>query len=209
MLKKCYRCFRPLASCYCSTITPIDVGFKCLVLMHPKEAYRQKTGTGRLTALSIINAEIIIGIDFTQNKRLNALIHGEGSAANYFPVVLYPAEHAFFTDTPTFRESLDNKKLLVILVDATWHFAKKMLRLSTNLHYLPKLSFKNSYQSQFAIKLQPDPACLSTIETAYYLIEELKTAGIVATETDPSGLMEVFHRMIRFQQRCMLNAIKR
>lgn len=209
MRKKCYRCFRPLVSCYCSAITPIDVGFKCLVLMHPKEAYRQKTGTGRLTALSLVNAEIIIGTDFTHNKRLNTLIHNNGDAADYFPVVLYPAEHAFFTDTPAFRESIGNKKLLVILVDATWYFAKKMLRLSTNLHHLPKLSFKKSYRSQFAIKLQPDPVCLSTIETAYYLIEELKTAGIVDSKTDPSGLMEVFHRMIGFQQRCTLTATKR
>lgn len=168
--------------------------------MHPKEAYRQKTGTGRLAALSLVDSEIIIGVDFTHNNRLNALLSREGEFANYFPVVLFPSRTAFFTDSPAFRESVGTKKLLIILVDATWHLALKMVRLSTNLKPLPKLSFKNEYRSQFHIKHQPNPAYLSTIECSYYLIEELKTAGMIAATVDPSGLMKVFHEMVAFQQ---------
>jgi DTW domain-containing protein YfiP len=170
--------------------------------MHPKEAYRQKTGTGRLAALSLINSEIIIGVDFSLNKRLNRLISGEGDCAQYYPVLLFPSKDAYFTDTPSFREVIGTKKLLVILVDATWYLAEKILKLSTNLKHLPKLSFKNEYRSQFNIKLQPDPVCLSTIESSHYLIEELKTAGIVNPTVDQSGLMKVFHQMVKFQQLC-------
>lgn len=205
MLKKCYKCFRTLKSCYCSSLIPINTGIKFVFLMHPKEAFKQKTGTGRLTSLSLIDSEILIGIDFTNNERLNNLISGKGNFANYFPVLLYPSKKAYFTDTPKFRELIKDHILLVILIDATWFFAQKMVHLSKNLHSLPKLSFNKEYRSQFTIKKQPHPACLSTIESTYYLIEELKFAGITNPSIDQSGLMKVFHQMIDFQQNCMQN----
>ena len=170
--------------------------------MHPKEAYRQKTGTGRLTALSLVDSEILIGIDFTHNERLNELLSGTGAGQNLFPVVLYPAPDAYFTDAPSFRTDLGSKKLMVIVVDATWFFALRMVKLSTNLHPLPKLSFKNAYRSQFQFKRQPAPECLSTIESCFYLLEELKTAGIANNQADVSGLMETFHIMVNRQLAC-------
>jgi DTW domain-containing protein YfiP len=202
MLKKCYKCFRPLNSCYCADLSPIDTGIKFVFLMHPKEAYKQKTGTGRLASLTLIDSEIIIGVDFTLNNRLNFLISGKGEAAQYFPVVLYPSSDAYFTDTPEFRNAIGGKKLLIILIDATWYLAQKMIKLSTNLHPLPKLSFKKEYRSQFFIKVQPSPECLSTIESSYYLIDELKAAAIVNPTIDQSGLMKIFHQMVKFQQLC-------
>ena len=202
-LNKCYKCFRPLKTCYCKYITPVDTGCKFVFLMHPKEAYRQKTGTGRLASLSITDSEIIIGIDFTHSKRLNQLISGAGAFAHYFPIVLFPSTDARFTDSPSFTEVVGEKKLLIILIDATWFFAEKMMKLSTNLHSIPKLSFKKAYRSEFDIKLQPDPACLSTIESAFYLIEELKAAGVVNKAVDQSGLMNVFHEMVEFQLDCL------
>jgi len=170
--------------------------------MHPKEAYRQKTGTGRLAALSLVDAEIIIGIDFTHNQRLNELISGTGAGQNFFPVVLYPAKDAYFTDTPSFKKDIGSKKLMVIVVDATWFFALRMVKLSTNLHPLPKLSFTNAYRSQFQFKRQPAPECLSTIESCYYLLEELKSVGIANKKADVSGLMETFHTMVNRQLMC-------
>lgn len=202
MSSKCYRCFRPESSCYCRYITPVDTGIKFVILMHPKEAFKQKTGTGRLTHLSLIDSEIIIGIDFTNNARLNDLISGQGEFARYYPVVLYPAKDAWYSDTPSFRDTIGNRTLLVIVVDATWFFAHKMVTLSKNIHGLPKLSFRSEYRSQFIIKQQPAPQCLSTIESSYYLIEELKAAGIAKPAADVSGMMSVFHRMVEFQQLC-------
>ena len=55
----------------CDMIIPADTGIKFVFLMHPKEAYHQKTGTGRLTNISLCDSEIIIGIDFSENARLN------------------------------------------------------------------------------------------------------------------------------------------
>lgn len=170
--------------------------------MHPKEAYQQKTGTGRLTSISLIDSEIIVGIDFTHNDRLNELLGGKGAGENFFPVVLYPAKDAYFTDSPEFRDAIGTRKLLVIVVDATWFFARKMVKLSTNLHSLPKLSFRNAYRSRFEFKRQPAPECLSTIESTYYLIEELKAAGIANAGVDVTGLMSTFRRMVDHQLAC-------
>ncbi len=214
MFNRCYRCFRPIKSCRCGEIVPVDTGVKFVFLMHPKEAYKQKTGTGRLTALSLKDAEIIIGIDFTDNARLNELISGangtfapDGSAgygegAQYFPVVLYPSKDAYFTDSPEFRGAIGGKKLLVIVVDATWFFARKMVFLSKNLHTLPKLSFRKEYRSDFKFKKQPEEAYLSTIESTYYLAEELKAAGIVRADAELCGLMETFRDMVDYQLAC-------
>ena len=170
--------------------------------MHPKEAYRQKTGTGRLSALSLVDSEILIGIDFTHNERLNELISETGAGQNLFPVVLYPTKEAYFTDTPSFKEDIGTKKLMVIVVDATWFFALRMIRLSQNLSPLPKLSFKNAYRSQFQFKRQPAPECLSTIESCYYLLEELKSVGIANKKSEVSGLMKIFHTMVNRQLMC-------
>ena len=193
---KCYKCFRPLKSCYCKYIKSFDPGVKFIILMHPKEAYKQKTGTGRLAHLSLIDSEILIGIDFTQNERLRELIADE----QYFPVVLYPDENAWTAKTLASKNVLEGnkKKLLVIVVDATWFFAKKMLRLSPNLQELPKISFEGNYRSQFKFKQQPAEECVSTIESCYYLIKELQNAGLGSDE-EPKSLMDVFKRMVDFQ----------
>ena len=49
--------------------------------MHPKEAYKQKIGTGRLTHLSLIDSELIIGVDFTENDAVNSYINNPA----YYP----------------------------------------------------------------------------------------------------------------------------
>ena len=111
-MSKCYRCFRPEKSCYCKYINPFDCGIKFVILMHPKEAFKQKTGTGRLTHIALIDSEIIIGIDFTENKRLLELLSDE----QYYPVLLYPDEKAWTASNPALKTQLgENKKLLVIV----------------------------------------------------------------------------------------------
>ena len=196
---KCYRCFRPKKTCYCKYIESFDCGVKFLILMHPKEAYKQKTGTGRLAHLTLENSEILIGIDFTQNERLKELLSDE----KYFPLLLYPGEDAFTAKTlaADFEKSIFGKKLLIIVVDATWFFAKKMLRLSPNLMEIPKISFRAGYRSQFTFKQQPAEECLSTIESCYYLIKELQDANVLGVnkDVDPEPLMKIFKKMIDVQ----------
>lgn len=196
-----------------------------MFLMHPKEAYHQHTGTGRLASLSLVDSEIIVGVDFTENRRLNSLLADK----NYFPVLLYPADDALAAQSPELKAAMEctaqephsmesasrqptespaatspsqspaTRRLLVLVVDATWFFARKILRLSPNVRNLPKLSFQQTYRSEFTFKRQPAEGCVSTIESCYHLIREMQAAGLVPAHIDPTPLMAVFRRMVDFQ----------
>ena len=163
--------------------------------MHPKEAKRQRTGTGRIAHAGLIDSEIIVGIDFTQNERLCALLSDE----QYFPVLLYPGEDAWTAQKDGFSATVGVKRLLVIVIDSTWFCSKKMIQFSTNIMALPKLSFSGTYQSIFTFKREPKPEYISTIESCYYLIKELQAAGVVHNNADPECLMTAFKKMITFQ----------
>lgn len=208
MFKRCYSCFRPKQHCLCPEVTVIDPGVSFLFLMHPKEAYQQKTGTGRLCALSLVESEILVGIDFTTNVRLLELTSGRegstpyGDGTKYYPVVLFPSQQAFTAADPRLRNASVGKKLLIIVIDATWFFAKKMWKLSRSLHDLPCLSFENDYRSRFIFKKQPAPEYLSTMESVGYLIRELKAAGLAEPGADESALFRLFDTMVRFQLSC-------
>lgn len=197
MNTKCYKCFRPLKSCYCKYIIPISVNSKFIFLMHPKEAYKQKTGTGRLASLSLSDSQIIIGIDFTDNKQLNDLL----TDPQYFPILLYPGKDALTAKSDVLKNEAAHKKLLVIVIDATWLIAKKMMKLSKNLQVLQKISFlpSSGYHSQFLFKRQPAADYLSTIESCYYLLNEFKQNSLENTSTSFEPLMDIFHKMVNFQ----------
>lgn len=163
--------------------------------MHPKEAKRQRTGTGRIARAGLVDSEILVGIDFTKNERLCQLL----SDPEYFPVLLYPGEDAWNVEKSGFKETIGKKRVLAIIIDSTWFCSKKMLRFSTNVTSLPKLSFSGKYKSIFTFKREPSEECVSTIETCYYLIKEFQQAGIVDATINPEGLMDAFKEMIKFQ----------
>lgn len=198
MSEKCYKCFRPTQSCFCQSISEIETGVKFVFLMHPHEAYKQKTGTGRLASLSLKKSEIIIDTTFDGNIRTQELI----SDPSYCPMVLYPGKEAFYAESFNFEKSTEKKTLLIFLIDGTWDFARKMMYRSKTLQALPKLSFSNQYRSKFLIKKQPEEYCLSTIESSYYLIKELQKSGVCNPLINAEGLMNVFNEMVQYQVSC-------
>ncbi len=192
MREYCYQCFKPRASCFCDKLRTVDCGVKFVFLMHPKEANRQKTGTGHIASIRLPESEILVGVDFTNHTHLNELLNSE----EYYPVLLYPGEDAWTAKKEGFKEAVGTKKLLVIIIDSTWFCSKKMIRESKNLHSLPKFSFSGSYKSIFTFKREPAEYCVSTIESCYYLIKELQDAKMVNESVDPEPLMDVFKKMI-------------
>jgi len=166
--------------------------------MHPHEAYKQKTGTGRLASLSLENSEIIIDDTFDKNLRTQELINNQ----SYFPMVLYPGKDAYSAESYNFNISIKNRTLLVFLIDATWVMARKMMYRSLSLQKLPKISFSREYRSRFLIKKQPADFCLSTIESSYYLIKELQKNGVCDSTVNADSLLDIFDRMIQYQLDC-------
>lgn len=195
MSDRCVRCFKPITNCLCKYTKEIDSGVKFVFLMHPKEAKKQRTGTGNLAHISLKNSEIIVGFEFSQNQRLMQLLNDP----QYFPVMMYPGEDAWTANKEGFKETLNGRTMLVLILDATWFCAKKLIEHNPFLLELPRFSFSGDYRSIFTFKHEPKPEYISTIETCYYLIKEMQAVDLCSKEIDPEPLMNVFKKMITFQ----------
>ena len=168
---------------------------KFVFLMHPKEAKRQRTGTGRLASLCLPESEILVGVDFSHNERLNSLL----CDTRYLPVLLYPSPTAVSVANEGFRQAAQGKTILALIVDSTWACSKKVIKLSENLIPLTRITFAQTHESIFTFKRQPKLGCVSTIEACYYLIREMQAAAIVARDVSPEPLMDTFKAMVRHQ----------
>lgn len=196
--ENCLRCRRPAESCLCSMLIPMKTRSKLVFLMHPHEIKKVKNGTGRLTALSFSNAEIISGISFEDNKRVQELVSDPSNK----PMLLYPAPGACnLSNGELQKEDLEDKQLVLFLLDATWPLAKKMLKLSPVLQQLPCLMFVPQSKSRWKIKKQPSDLCLSTLETVHELLCTLEACGLDSYER-PKQLLEIFQRMQEYQLAC-------
>jgi len=163
--------------------------------MHPKEYKKERIGTGRMTELQLKNSEIIVGVDFTHNKRINDILTEEKND----PFLLYPGKDSFNLSERKNSETsffLGNNPHIFIL-DGTWSCARKMLRLSKNLQQLRRVSFDNKIKSKFIIKQQPESLCLSTIESVYTVLNLLKEANI--EQCDTTNFLIPFEKMIEHQ----------
>lgn len=191
MSTRCYRCGVRQNTCVCEDITPLKTRMRLVLLMHPKEFKKQLLGTGRMTHAALTNSEIIMGVDFTQDKRVNELV----SDPNNFCTVLWPGDNALkWQGEAGLPTQLGAKKLVVFLLDGTWNCARKMYRLSLNLHGLAKLSLQPTKPSAFVIKQQPDVRCLSTVEATQLLFETLESAGLESKQ-EWSSLIKPFLAM--------------
>ena len=101
----CYKCLRPIETCLCKFLPPFDSGVKFVFLMHPKEAKRNRTGTGRIAHAGLLDSEILVGIDFTKHSRLCELLADE----RYYPVLLYPGEDAWNAQKEGFKSQIGKK----------------------------------------------------------------------------------------------------
>ena len=193
---KCYKCMRPTITCICKNISPLQTKARFIILMHPKEYKREKNGTGHMTKLQLENSEIIVGVDFTNNNRVNEILNDEKNSS----FLLYPGKDNFNLSTNKSSEinSFMGDKPHIFILDGTWPCARKMLKLSKNLQQLKRVSFDNKIKSKFVIKQQPESLCLSTIESVYTVLNLLK-------EGDTKNFLTPFEKMIEFQVECILN----
>ena len=203
----CYRCFWPQPLCWCGSITPMKTRTRFVFLMHPKEFKQEKAATGRLTHLCLVRSEVHMGVEFDEHEAVQALIRDP----NNFPVLLYPGRGAINLseaakgnqDAPIapLRHQLDQRTLLVFLLDATWALGRKMLRLSPSLQQLPRIMFTPAAPSRYVIKQQPHASCLSTLEATHELLTVLEQAGL-DHYPQPDQLLALFRRMQDFQLQC-------
>lgn len=201
----CYKCVRLKRNCLCSLISPFQTNIHFVLLMHPMEAKKEKMGTGKLSKLSLINSQIIVGVDFSEDSEVNSIINDD----NFHCTILYPGKNALNISEdniePLTNKINEGKRLVVFLIDGTWPCAKKMMRQSTNLRALPRISFSAKHTSIFEIKEQPADFCLSTIESIHFFIKECNRLGIENTNNIEDNMISVFKAMIDYQIKCSLD----
>ncbi len=194
----CYRCFWPKPLCWCPTITPMPTRTKIVILMHPKEYKYEKANTGRLTHLALANSTIHVGINFDEHAPTQELL----ADPRYAPHLLYPGPTAHnLTHAPLPPDTLGDRTLLILILDATWSCARKMLKPSPTLQNLPRVMFTPTAQSRYLIKQQPQEGCLSTLEATHELLLVLAAQGL-DTYAQPEQLLNIFARMQNFQIAC-------
>ena len=194
----CFTCFRPKPLCLCCEIAPLPTKTHFVLLMHPKEAKKQKLGTGRMTLASLPNSQLIVAENPDNDEKFVSLL--ENSHNQCF--LLYPGADALNLSQSETTSYFDyqNRNVIFFILDATWPCAKKMMRLSSCLKTMDKVTFPPEHQSQFLIKHQPDLACLSTIESVYHTLNSLQQIKVEECET--TDFLKPFQAMIRYQITC-------
>ena len=194
----CYNCYRPVTSCMCTYITPIETHTRFIILMHPKEFKKTKNGTGHFTNLSLKNCEIYVGIDFSDHKTINEIITDPENSC----YVLYPSEMSI--DLNENAIGSESKTTIVFLIDATWPCSRAVLRASPNVDALKKISFTHTEVSGFSFKQQPKEYCLSTMESTLCVLKLLNKHHIESIETkNLNNFLLPFEKMVEYQLSCV------
>ena len=193
--EECYVCRRVKKHCLCGSVKPFATRTRFVILMHEEEARRQRTGTGRLAAMCLTNSELLVGVDFSRNERVNALIADPA----YAPFVLYPGPDAADFGSLGGDALPAGRTPLVFVIDGTWRTARTLLNRSPNVRALPRLSFSRGYRSRFSIKRQPMEHCVSTIEAIYHLCNEAEEAGREKLGGRGEILMEILGKIVETQ----------
>jgi DTW domain-containing protein YfiP len=193
-LKLCLTCRRRILTCVCEHLKPFNTESRFIILMHPMEFKKEKVGTGRFSHLILKNSEIIVDVGFDNNQRFLEVLNDP----EYETYVLYPG----FETIDLGSDKLINvkkKKAQFIVIDGTWPCAKKMMKLTTKLHHVPRVSFTSDRVSEFKVKHQPLPGCLSTVESIHQVLIDLNRMGIESTSEFHENLMDVFRVTVNQQ----------
>jgi len=169
--------------------------------MHPKEAKKERLGTGRLVHHALLNSELIMGVDFTEVDQVNRFLNTE----KYNPLLMYPGDNAISVSNLDKVDIDSDKETVIFILDGTWPFAKKMMRKSKNLHNLPRITFDIKTQSRFRIKQQPHEMCLSTLEAVVQFLDECENQNIEKLNKKHHKLLSAFEGLIKFQENCAID----
>jgi len=191
----CFLCRKPKVACYCAELVPVATRPRIVILMHPLEA-RHRVGTGRLAHRSLANSHLWIGTQFGADSEVAGLIADPGLK----PLLLYPGNGSVDLARITSEQRKEyfggEREPVVIILDATWSLARKMLHHSPLLQRIPRVAFEAGERSRFMVRKQPSEECLSSIEAIHRV---LCLAGDAAQQESLAPMMRLFDQMVAWQ----------
>ena len=183
----CYTCRKPGLVCICADIREVPTRFRIVILQHPMEA-RNTISTARIVSLSLPGSRIFVGIDFTDNNPLKRCL-AEAPGPVY---LVYPERGAPEVAELAEREQgWPDRQPTFVLIDGTWAQARKMKNQNPILDALPRVALAPDRTSNYRIRKQPRPQCLSTVEATELLLSRLE-----GPRSRYQPLLDVFDRMI-------------
>jgi DTW domain-containing protein YfiP len=197
--RHCLSCLQPDFSCYCPWLKPFDAVIEFVVLIHPME-FRRRIATGRMTHLSLTNSHMFMAENFSGHDGVERLLQNPKNQC----FMLYPGTASKNLTHMSADERFDlidsEKKTVIFVIDGTWATARKMVRISDNLHRLPRICFTPPQPSNFHLRKQPKVDCYCTLEAVHHTIELLGPAcGFATHDRRHDALLETFDKMVRHQ----------
>lgn len=157
---RCSSCDFLLDECLCAEVQPVQCDRHWLVLQHPKEQSHPKN-TLRLLTLCVANLKIVCAESGPDIERaISGLKPGS--------VLLYPS--AGVPDWSAKSEALA-ADASVVLIDATWRKAIKMLALNPALEAMPRRALPHGFVSRYSRRKTSVKGGLSTLEALAYARE--------------------------------------
>jgi len=182
----CAECGRPTSVCVCGALERVATRTRVVILQHPRESI-VPIGTARLAELALPNAELHVGIDFSESARVRELLSDERAPA----ILLYPGAGA---------RDLANEPpagpVTLVVLDGTWWQSKKLLKSNPAIAKLPRYAFDPVEPSRYRIRREPERHCVSTIEAIAHALVHLERG-----ETDVTPLLRPFDAMVEHQLR--------
>ena len=166
----CPQCARPLRTCLCRWVTPVDNGVDVLILQHPLEIGQAK-GSAVLLQRSLRNSRLSTGEQFDAMD-LDALLHADGRTS----VLLYPDEPGTTQAVDKSPIPAEAARLRLVVLDSTWRKSRKLLHRNPALQRLPRLALAEPPPSQYTIRKAHRPDQLSTLEATCLALAQLEQA---------------------------------
>jgi hypothetical protein len=196
----CPTCRKPEALCVCAGLTPIANKIAVLILQHPQEQDID-LGTARLTALSLSNATLKIGLSWPNlSKALGRAADPKRWAVLYLGSATTPARlpdrEVVAVDKKGF--AIDHQDAIlseidgIIVLDGSWSQAKAMWWRNPWLLKCRRVVLGPQRPSRYGkLRKEPRREALSTIESVAMLLSRLENRPDIET-----ALLGVFDRLL-------------
>ncbi len=196
----CQACLRPVKTCICKHVQPVENLISLMILQHPQEVHEVKN-SARLLHLCLKNSQIHVG-EYFSDDFFNIL-----QVNQHYDLLLYPDtpdEKSLGLLNPTaidpWRINIAEnpqalKQVRLWILDATWRKSRKMLYLNPQLQAMPRLSLENCPPSLYTIRKAHSENQLSSLEASCYALQKLE-----ANKVDYSPVLNAFASFVAEQQ---------
>lgn len=127
--ERCSQCNLPIQWCFCSQTEAVAIPTRILLLRHPKEKYRS-SGTGFLPSLCVQRFQIV------EPDELDGLLNLLEKPV----ALLFPPDGDSDGRLPDYLPNRIEGLKTLIVPDGSWSEARRMVRRSSNLRSLPRVS---------------------------------------------------------------------